>query len=171
MDTKALTNSVSQNDWARLAQLANVSVEELQKRYVEALEEFPAMLREISVSVANAAVDGDCTTRSFEISFLKILGIRGTIKLCTTGGGNWTADVEVCLLVLGESVWCTSFALSSQNAGICFNVDLFLVKGELCFGIVGQRLCFNIKGRLCVWSITGWQCESFNETPFCIIPG
>ncbi len=169
MDSKAMINSVSTEDWAQLAKLANVTTEELQSRFAAAMQDFPQMLREITVSSGAGEEANDCTTRTFEISFFKILGIRGTIRLCTTGR-DWTAQITVSLLVLGESVWDTQYTLSSRNTSICFNIDLFLVKGELCLGIVGERLCFNIKGRLCVWTIAGWQCESFNETPFCFIP-
>ncbi len=170
MDTKAILNSVSAEDWSKLAKLANMTPEELQSRYAAAMQDFPQMLREISVTSGVGEASNDCATRTFEISFFKILGIRGTIRLCTVPGGHWTAQVEVCLLLLGESVWCTKFDLSSRNASICFNIDLFLVKGDICFGIVGERLCLNIRGRLCLWTIAGWQCESFNETPFCIVP-
>lgn len=164
MEPNQLTQGIPAESWEMLAKLAKTTPEDLKGKYEALLAQGPQ--RAVSVAVGEAASDGDCVGRDFNVSLFGIVGISGSVNFCGSSSSDWSATVHLCLDVAGSSVWCTDYTLSPQNVSVCFNPDLAAVKAKLCIGIVGANHCFNVNGNACYWAF-GWHCEDFNETLFC----
>lgn len=176
---KALDTHVSDADWQLMSQSSGQSVHELKESIIPALEAYAQgderLLAQMEaqegmhLNLTNAIMDGDCASQSFEISLFKIIGLKGELKLCGTSASDWTAELKICLIVAGSSVWCTSYTFNPHNVGVCFSPSVGLAKADICFSleIRHDKACLNIKGKACVWGL-GWHCGSFDKTPFCI---
>ncbi len=174
---KALDAHVSQADWDRMATHAGIPAADVKAKVVAGLQAFiagapvaaNAQTALPAFKLGTPSTSGSCTTQTFDITLYDIIGIRGSLTLCGTSPDDWSAELQVCLVVAGASVWCTNSKFDSHNLGICFDINVAVAKVHLCFVLVigSGRICFNINGQACVWAVW-WHCENFNITPFCI---
>ncbi len=172
---KALESRVSFEDWQRMARYDDVSPDELKHRLLNALQEsnvvqqveVPVGGREVSLS--NVTQDGNCHSQEFSISLFDIVGVKGKLTLCGDSSSNWSADLQTCLIVAGASVWCRSVTFDPHHVSVCYNPDVGIAKAHLCFTLqlAPGKICLNLKGEACVWAF-GWECGSFDVTPFCL---
>ncbi|HWD25636.1 MAG TPA: hypothetical protein VG387_00620 [Rhizomicrobium sp.] len=171
--SRALDSRVSQDDWNRMAGFAGVSPAELKASISSALQSSTAAWQSApthqTFKVPATTKSAQCETQDFEISLFKIIGVAGSLTLCGTSTSDWSAELQVCLLVAGSKVWCTTYKFDPHNLGVCFSPSVGVAKADLCFAlqINGNRVCFNINGKACIWTF-GWHCGDFNVTPFCL---
>lgn len=173
---KALESRVSASDWELMANHAGVSVDELKSNLLNTLvEEGQKQLKQYEGAVtlpapvlSKAVVSGDCETQNFEVTLFEIIGVRGSLTLCGTSS-NWSAELKVCLVVAGASVWCTTYTFDAHNLSICFSPSVGIAKAQLCFALNIERdkICLGLNGNACVWAF-GWNCGSFDISLFCI---
>lgn len=174
---KALESRVSSSDWQIMANHAGVSVDELKNNILHALveegnrqlsnkqEDQGAAIPTLSSIQAN----GNCESQDFEISLFSIVGVKGSLTLCGSDSSDWSAELKLCLIVAGSSVWCTSYKFDPHNLGVCFSPSVGLAKAKLCFSlnIETNKVCLNLNGNACAWAF-GWHCGSFDTSLFCI---
>ncbi len=177
---KALESRVSAGDWKRMAQYADVSADELKAKVLTALQdelESTASLKTEQAAIvapfpvlSDVEKSGECYTQDFEISLYKIVGLKGSLTLCADSSFDWSAELNVCLVVAGASVWCISYKFDPHNLGVCFEPNVGVAKAKLCFNIETKhdKVCLNLDGKACVLGFFGWNCESFDTTLFCI---
>lgn len=174
---KALDTVVSEQDWELMSKHAGLPAATLKEKIIPALEQsFQGSFLEAQgpgdlsqVKLEDIAEAESCRSQSFEVSLFKIIGIKGTLKLCGTNSSNWTANLEFCLIVAGSSVWCTSYTFDPHHLRICFSPSVGIAKADLCFELQygNGKICLNVKGQACVWAF-GWTCGSFDKTLFCL---
>ncbi|SLN25303.1 hypothetical protein PEL8287_01152 [Roseovarius litorisediminis] len=177
----ALETHVSDRDWEMMAKHAGMPAAEVKKKVLNGIAnslgaDGTAELTTVSsapvlsdLALAPRTVADDCATQDFEVSLFKIIGIKGSLKVCGTNTSNWTAELKVCLIVAGASVWCTTYHFDPHNLSVCFSPTVGVAKADLCFtvSIHSNKICLSIKGKACVWGL-GWHCGKFNEQLFCI---
>lgn len=177
----ALSSRVSDADWKLMAAHAGKSPEELKAILSAGLEQHFLLKQKLqyapaptakaapSVSLAATTQSGDCNTQSFNITLFDVIGLSGTLTLCGTSTSDWSAQLKVCLVVLGAEVVCYQFAFDPHNLGVCWSPNVGIAKASICFNleISSNKVCLNISGNACVWGF-GWHCGDFNVTPFCL---
>ncbi|MGH1334531.1 MAG: hypothetical protein ACRBFS_00270 [Aureispira sp.] len=173
---KALESRVSSSDWELMANHAGVSVEELKNNLLSVLvEEGKRQLNNkqedqgvVIPVLSSIQANGDCETQDFELSLFKIIGVKGSLTLCGSGS-SWSAELKICLVVAGSSVWCTSYRFDPHNLSVCFSPSVGIAKAKLCFNldIETNKVCLRLNGNACVWAF-GWHCGSFDTSLFCI---
>lgn len=174
---KALESRVSSSDWQLMANHAGVSVEELKKNILSVLAEegqrqLNSKQEEEGIAtpvLSGIQADGDCERQDFELTLFEIIGVKGSLTLCGSGSSNWSAELKVCLVVAGSSVWCTTYRFDPHNLSVCFNPSVGIAKAKLCFSLTIEtnKVCLNLSGDACVWAF-GWHCGSFDVSLFCI---
>jgi hypothetical protein len=173
MNEKTIDFRVSDQDWQRMAKHAGIPAEELKAKVLDALaspEAFLARATPTTPVISGLTAAGDqCQSQSFEVSLFKIIGVAGTLTLCGTNTSDWSAELQVCLVVAGSKVWCTTYKFDPHNLGVCFSPSVGIAKAKLCFTIQikNNSACLNISGNACVWGF-GWKCGDFDTTVFCI---
>lgn len=171
----ALNTIVSQDDWDLMSGHAGIAADKLKEQIISALEvnvsggPQTTSLSPVTFTVPSSKQAGPCETQDFEISLFKLIGVRGSLTLCGSGSSNWTAELKLCIILAGASVWCTTYKFDPQNLGVCFDINVGLANVNLCIKLMvsPKRVCLNLSGRACIWAF-GWQCENFDTTPFCI---
>lgn len=168
MDEKQMIQGISADDWARLAKSAKTTPQQIQSQYEAALAKRLVSLGKVTVKAGAPVKSGDCISRDFDITLYDIISLKGNIQFCSSSQSDWTATYHVCLLLAGNSIWCTDATLTPNSASICYSPDFALVKAQFCLAINGVNLCFNVSGNACYRKWTGsWDCSDFNETVFC----
>lgn len=169
MSTEKAPELLDDQQWEDMAKLVGLPTAEFRTKYEAFIADAPGPLQPMPTKIGDARKDGDCISRTFEISFFKALGLKVEVKFCPQAGGGWEATLTANLLVLGSSVWETTYTLTSSRASVCFEPELLVAKGKLCFEISerGSELCFRVYGNACYWRPFEWECADFDETPFC----
>jgi len=176
---KALDTFTSDEDWALMSKQAGVSADQLKAQIhnaIAALDNDAAQgmqtgddsaLADLALSSPQSA--NNCISQDFEVSLFKVIGIKGTLKVCGSSTSDWTAELKVCLTVAGASVWCTHYTFNPHNMSVCFSPSVGVAKAKLCFGlsIHSNKICLGVSGRACYWRF-GWKCAKFDEAIFCI---
>lgn len=173
--TRAADSVIDQDDWARMAAHAKMSPQDLKNKILPVLEGMAtpglaaAQVTPTAFQLPATTKAAQCETQRFEISLFRIVGISGTATLCGTGAHDWSLELKFCLVLAGAEVWCTSYKFDPHNLGVCFNIDIALLNGQICFKLLvdATKICLNLNGKLCVWAL-GWHCDQFDVTPFCL---
>lgn len=163
---KHTVTAIADDEWNDVANRIGVSPDQLRKDY-EAVVSDPKNLRDVTLTVGQETKADSCVTTPFEFSFFKILGIKGEVKICGTGAGDWKASVDVCLTLLGNQVACHHFDLDSTHLEYCYNIDVRFAKARVCFGVNTRDLCLYTRGNACAWAL-GWHCQDFDQRIVCL---
>lgn len=162
-----MNNSLNENAWKETAEFLKMDEFSLKDQFSD-----PSITNSVDFSPVSQTI----TTGSdkdlkipFEVSFLKILGIKGELDF--KAGENWSIDVVINLLVLGNVVRTQKFRLDKHNVSFCLGFSLPTVYFNTCFGVRGEHICFYLKGEVGVWlPFKGWERASFDENIVCLKP-
>ncbi len=164
---KQVQSLINTEHWEELATLANTTTEKVQAAYSNFINDKSQHLRKKEMKLGDAEFTEDCAKREFELSIFEALGIKGHVELCGSVE-RWSAKLKVGLVLFGGVIWETDYVLSSTEASVTYNPDLWLVKASLTIGIKGSNLCVYIKGHGCYYAPFKWHCsDEFDETLFC----
>jgi len=154
--------NISQSQWEETAKLLNLSIEETQKRYMEALDN---MGKEM-VKINHEALTVDSTDKDFsfpfDLSFFGIVTLKGELTITT--GDNWSVVVKAEVALLGVTIINIDQTLDPSNPEFCFDVSAGVAKASICFGY--KDSCIFIKGEACYWAFS-WSCTDFEENIVC----
>lgn len=175
---KALESKVSDEGWQRMAASANMSIADVKEKILPALEDCARKLStevetkrsflEAMPIISDVTADGNCHSISFAADLHKIIGVSGTVTLCGTSIHDWSARVQICLVVAGAEVWCENFEMGADNLKYCVSPNMGIAKADICFSLeFSSKMCFRITGEACIWAL-GWHCGNVDVTPFCI---
>ena len=173
---KLVDAQVSAEDWQLMAKHAGMPADELRTKILGGLSQNQnearqsqniSALQEMSLSDVETDADG-CQTVKVDIPLpVPGLSTKVTATFCFKSATDWSARIEICLVVFGQTVRCQSFTLDPHHTEVCLKFDVFLASLKVCLSLVFRpgRICLNISGEAC---LVGAGCEKFDETIFCI---
>lgn len=154
--------NISQSQWEETAKRLNLSVEETQKRYMEALDQ----MGDTMVKINHEAITSQGTDKDFsypfDLSFYGILDLKGELTFIT--GEDWSIIIKAEVSLLGVTIINIDHTLNPSNPEFCFEVNVALAKASICIGY--KDSCVYVKGEACYWAFS-WSCADFEENIVC----
>lgn len=128
---KQFLDSFKEGDLAKVAEAANMDLATFKTQYMEAVQS-PDFEKNVHLKIEEGKQEGECRVIHFEIGFYKVLAIKGHVKVCL--GEKWEFTFSIGIYLFGNKVLEYNYSVNYLNPEICFNIDLILLKGGICFG-------------------------------------
>ncbi len=161
--------TITDAEWAEIAKESGLAPAEVKRRYLDALGRDDLVGADAPgepvVSLGEMVTLARCKEQPFEASIWKMIGIKGSMKLCGPED-NWSMTLKLIFVLAGVDVASRTYTLSKKKAEMHDTIELFVFRASYTIGMTTDKWCVVIGGTVGYWK-GKWFDHGFKKKLFC----